>query len=80
MHRIDPVICAIKAKQQQLPPTSSNVGGTIAAAAHQVPGQADGGYDGCASAAVMATRGEAVIKERERALLPVYQQVRCGVD
>eukprot|EP00200_Dunaliella_tertiolecta_P012627 CAMPEP_0202373002 /NCGR_PEP_ID=MMETSP1127-20130417/4091_1 /ASSEMBLY_ACC=CAM_ASM_000462 /TAXON_ID=3047 /ORGANISM="Dunaliella tertiolecta, Strain CCMP1320" /LENGTH=2753 /DNA_ID=CAMNT_0048969731 /DNA_START=204 /DNA_END=8465 /DNA_ORIENTATION=+ len=73
MHRIDPVIQATKASLQQLPPTPPSI--KAAAPSLAAGGSGNGGYDGCASAAVKATRGEAAIKERERALLPVYQQV-----
>eukprot|EP00983_Pelagomonas_calceolata_P030993 973587-Pelagomonas_calceolata.AAC.1 len=71
--RIDPVIQATKASLQQLPPTPPSI--KAAAPSLAAGGSGNGGYDGCASAAVKATRGEAAIKERERALLPVYQQV-----
>lgn len=72
------MIRATKASLQQLPPLAPPANGIkpAALAPSHNGGNGGSGFDGCASAAVKATRGEAAIKERERALLPVYQQVR----
>lgn len=78
MHRIDPQILAIKARLQQLPPTAPTSKPPLPpyTSSHGSSSSSSGnGVEGCASAAVRVTQGEAAIKERERALLPVYQQV-----
>jgi hypothetical protein len=71
MYRIDPVILAAKAEMGQ----ASEAGGSAALAAGAAAAAAAAAGGATSPRAAAGTSPEARIKAREKALLPVYQQV-----